>query len=327
MSDNKPLVSIITPSYNQGKYIEETLRSVLLQDYPNIEYIVIDGASTDNSVEVIERYKDRLAYFVSEKDEGQSDAINKGFSLAHGEIIAWLNSDDLYTEHAVSRAVEALTHNPDAGFVYSNVLSIDMQSEVFNTMIFGDWGLPELMRFSIICQPGVFMRKKALDAVGYLNPAYHYLMDHHLWLKIAANYPVQYIDEFWAAARYHPEAKNLTGGARYGDEAFKLLDWMRSQPLLAELINKDDKKIEAGAHHLRAHYLLDSGENWNAFKSYLKAALKDSRVFCADFQRMGFALVNSIIPVSSLRESFIEKRTEAVRSKNFCELLEFIKTK
>jgi len=327
MNDNKPLVSIITPSYNQGKYIEETLRSVLLQDYPNIEYIVIDGASTDNSVEVIEKYRDRLAFFVSEKDDGQSDAINKGFSMAHGEIIAWLNSDDVYTEHAVARAVDALIQNPEVGFVYSNVLSMDMRSEVFNTMTFGDWGLPELMRFKIICQPGVFMRKKALDAVGYLNPAHHYLMDHHLWLKIAAKYPVQYIDEFWAAARYHPEAKNLTGGGHYGDEAFNLLDWMKSQPLMADTLNENLKEIEAGAHHLRAHYLLDSGENWNAFKSYLKAVVRDSRVLRTDYQRMGFALVNSIVPVSRLKTFFLERRTNAIRSKNYGQLLEFIKSK
>ena len=260
MINSKPLVSIITPSYNQGRYIEETLQSVLKQDYPRIEYLVIDGGSTDNSVEVINKYRDRLAFFVSEKDKGQSDAINKGFKKATGEIIAWLNSDDVYTEHAVARAVDVLQNNPDCGFVYGNVLSMDMQSEVFNTMTFGDWGLAELMRFKIISQPGLFMRKSALDAVGFLDPNYHYLMDHHLWLKIAAKFSVKYVDEFWAAARYHPEAKNLTGGAHYGDEAFKLFEWMKTQPEMASILASDERKIKAGAHHLSAHYLLDSGE-------------------------------------------------------------------
>ena len=324
MKNKTPLVSIITPSFNQGKYIEETLRSVLLQDYPNIEYIVIDGASTDNSVEVIEQYKDRLAYFVSEKDEGQSDAINKGFCKAKGEIIAWLNSDDVYTEHAVARAVKALEQYPDCGFVFGNVLSMDMQSEVFNMMTFGDWGLPELMRFKIISQPGIFIRKKALDAVGYLNPAYHYLMDHHLWLKIATKFPIQYIEEFWAAARYHPEAKNLKGGAHYGDEAFILFEWMKSQPELDGLIKKNKKKIEAGAHHLRAHYLLDSGQNWNSLMSYVNAAARNPSIFCTDYKRMAFALVNSVFPINRLRDSFLERRTISVRSKNFNQLLDYI---
>jgi len=327
MKNRQPLVSIITPSFNQGKFINETLRSVLMQDYPHIEYIVIDGASTDNSVEVIKQYRQRLAYFVSEKDKGQSDAINKGFSKANGEIIAWINSDDVYTEQAVSRAVEALGQYPDCGFVFGNVLSMDMQSEIFNTMTFGDWGLHDLMRFKIISQPGVFMRKKALDAVGYLNPDYHYLMDHHLWLKIAAKFPVQYNNEFWAAARYHPEAKNLTGGAHYGREAFKLYEWMKAQPELAELVKIHRKKIEAGAHHLCAHYLLDSGEDWSAFKSYLKASVRDRAVLRADYQRMGFALANSILPVNSLRTSFLNRRANAVRSKNYGKLLEFINSK
>jgi len=324
MINNQPLVSIITPSYNQGKYIEETLRSVLRQDYPRIEYIVIDGGSTDNSVSIIESYKDQLAYFVSEKDKGQSDAINKGFKRATGEIIAWLNSDDVYTEHAVSRAVEELRDCPDCGFVFGNVLSIDMQSRVFNTMTFGDWGLQDLMRFKIISQPGLFMRKKALDAVGYLNDDFHYLMDHHLWLKIASHYPVQYIDEFLAAARYHPEAKNLTGGAHYGREAFVLYDWMKSHPELAQLAHQDRRKIKAGAYHLQAHYLLDSGQNWNALKSYLKAAVRDRRIFLSEYKRMGFALINSIIPARELRSSYLKKRTSKIQSLNYDRLLAYI---
>ncbi len=325
MINKKPLVSIITPSYNQGRYIEETIQSVVKQDYPNIEYIVIDGLSTDNSVEIIEKYKDQITYFVSEKDDGQSEAINKGFNIATGDIIAWLNSDDVYTEGAISSAVEMLEKNPICGFVFGNVLSIDMASNVFNTMTFGDWGLAELMRFKIISQPGIFMRKSALDAVGYLNPAYNYLMDHHLWLKISAKFPVQYANAFWAAARYHPEAKNLTGGAHYGDEAFLLYDWMQSQPEMQPFMKTEGKKIKAGAHHLRARYLLDSGENWEAFKSYLKAAFGDTRILFAEYKRIAFSFINSLVPVETLRSSFLKQRTSLVKTKNYGELLAYIK--
>ncbi|NMD27205.1 MAG: glycosyltransferase, partial [Chloroflexi bacterium] len=156
------LISIITPSYNQAAFLEQTLRSVLEQDYPNIEYWVIDGGSTDGSVDIIKRYAPKLAGWVSEADDGQADAINKGFARARGEYIAWLNSDDLYYPGALSEAVRALEANPAAPFVFSDVESIDETGKAFNRMHYGDWGLADLMRFRIIGQPGVFMRRSAL---------------------------------------------------------------------------------------------------------------------------------------------------------------------
>jgi len=126
----QPLVSIVTPSFNQVKYLEETIRSVLEQDYPKIEYIVIDGGSTDGSVEVIRKYADRLAYWVSEADRGQTDAINKGFATAHGSILAWLNSDDTYKPGAVSEAVAYLQNHPNIGMVYGDLDFIDEQSKI-----------------------------------------------------------------------------------------------------------------------------------------------------------------------------------------------------
>ena len=215
---NQPLVSVITPSFNQAKYLHAAYESVVSQNYPNIEYFIVDGGSTDGSVDLIRSWatgkNSRLAWWISEKDKGQADAINKGFSKASGEIIAWLNSDDQYMKGAVEKAVSIFEANPELGLIYSNVFSIDAESKLINVMRYGNWGLDDLMAFNIIGQPGVFMRKQALDEAGYLDPAYHYLLDHHLWLRIAEKYQILYVDDFFAAARFHSEAKNMCSGSR-----------------------------------------------------------------------------------------------------------------
>jgi len=325
MKPKYPLISIITPSYNQGQFLEETIRSVLLQDYPAIEYIIIDGGSTDNSKDIIKKYKKKLAWSVSEIDNGQADAINKGLKKATGEFVAWLNSDDIYTENAISSAVEKLKSNPNCGMVYSNVLSIDSESSIFNTMQYGDWGMPELMQFKVIGQPGIFMRKKALDDVGFLDPKFHYLMDHHLWLKIASKYPIKHVDEFWAAARFHPAAKNLTGSEKYGKEAFRIYEWMGKQPDFLPLFQKHKKKIEAGAYLLQARYLLEGKKNWLAFKDYMKGVSLDIGSLPREINRIAYSLLNGLIPLEKLKENYIHKRTEMIKLENYDYLIDYLK--
>ena len=152
----------ITPSFNQAAYLEQTILSVLQQDHPRIEYIVIDGASTDTSVDIIRKYENKLSYWVSEKDHGQAEAINKGFTHATGEIVAWLNSDDYYLAGAVSSAVRIFEENPDVVLVYGNMLAVDEHGVTFNTLNYKQLTLEDLLCFQIIGQPAVFMRRLSL---------------------------------------------------------------------------------------------------------------------------------------------------------------------
>ena len=170
-----PLVSIITPSYNQAAFLEQTMHSVLEQDYPNIEYLVADGGSDDGSVEIIKRYADRLAWWVSEKDHGQAEAINKGFSRARGEYIAWVNSDDFYLPGAISAAVKEFQQHPEVGLVFGDVKVVDKDEKILNHLHYGNWGLAELMTFHIIGQPAVFLRRSVLEKAGFLDESYHFM--------------------------------------------------------------------------------------------------------------------------------------------------------
>lgn len=268
----EPLVSIITPSYNQAAYLQAAIESVLNQDYPSIEYIVVDGGSMDGSKEIIQSYSDRLVWWVSEPDQGQADAINKGFKRAKGDIIAWLNSDDLYLPGVISSAVRVFHENPEAGLVYGDAVSADGEGNLLNELRFFSWGLEDLLEFKIICQPAVFMRRSALEKIGYLDLNYHFFLDHQLWIRMARVTTLIHHPEIWAVSRYHDQAKNVVLASESGKEAYQILAWAEKEPGLAEVMQKNGKKIRAGAHQINARYLLDGGLGCKAWIKYLEAA-------------------------------------------------------
>jgi glycosyltransferase involved in cell wall biosynthesis len=264
-------VSIITPSFNQATFIAQAMLSVLQQDYPDIEYLVVDGGSTDGSVEIIKEHGRRLAWWTSETDAGQAEAINKGLARAHGDIIAWLNSDDYYLPGAVSAAVNSLHANPGAVLVYGNMLAVDERGTRINSLNYRQLSLEDLLCFQIIGQPAVFFRRDALDRAGRLDTSLHFLLDHQLWIRLAQQGQMIHVDQTWAAARYHAAAKNRTGAPQFGREAFRILEWAANERHLAAVLQRVSRRAHASAHRVDARYLLDGGQPSAALRAWLRS--------------------------------------------------------
>ena len=210
----EPLVTIVTPSYNQGCFIRATIESVLSQDYPHVEYIIMDGGSTDETASVVKDYASRLT-FISEKDRGQSHAINKGFRMAQGSILAWLNSDDLYLPGCIRSAVDCFQRNAAAGAVYGEGYLIDYSGNTScrfpHTEAFNLWKLVFLSDY--ILQQSVYFRKEVLEDLGYLDEDLHYTMDWDILIRIGMKYHIEYVPEFMGCLREYPESKSSSGGA------------------------------------------------------------------------------------------------------------------
>ena len=224
MSDSPlPLVSIVTPSFNQAHYLESTILSVLEQDYPNIEYIIVDGGSSDGSLEIIRRYANRLAWWVSEKDNGQTDAINKGFARVKGDILAWLNSDDTYERNAVREAVSFLQERPEVGLVYGDANFIDENGRIIGRFPAAQTNYRRLRRGYVhIPQQSAFWRAELWRKVGPLDPSFFFAMDYDLWVRLAALAPLQYLPRLWAGFRLHTQGKTIAADDRCWPEMLKV---------------------------------------------------------------------------------------------------------
>lgn len=220
---NRPTVSIITPSFNQARFLEATICSVLEQDYPNIEYLVVDGGSTDGSAEIIEKYANQLAWWTSEPDRGQTDAINKGFARATGDILAWLNSDDTYEQGAVAGAVAFLSANPKVGLVYGDTNFVDAAGQVIGKFNAQQTSLRRLRQGGVyIPQQAAFWRADLWRQVGPLDPSFYFAMDYDLWVRLAQVTEIRYTPQLWANFRLHGDAKTIAADERCWPEMLRV---------------------------------------------------------------------------------------------------------
>jgi glycosyltransferase involved in cell wall biosynthesis len=219
-----PSISIITPSFNQAQFIEETILSVLNQDYPNIEYIVVDGGSTDQTLDILKKYERRIKW-LSEKDQGQADAVNKGLKMASGEIIGWLNSDDTYEPGCIQKVVACFLKSPEAVLVYGNGYQMNQEGKDKKPFIVRKVTFNKLSKINKLLQPSIFFKKETIEKVGYLDAHLHYVMDFELWVRFFKRYEKQtkYIPDYLSNWRLYPDTKTSLNRANIFQELFEVL--------------------------------------------------------------------------------------------------------
>ena len=240
-----PVISIVTPSYNQGEFLEETLVSVLSQEGDfSLDYLVIDGGSSDCSPQLIQAYAERLEKgewpvrcrgiryrWLSEKDRGQTDALMKGFNLAEGEILAWLNSDDVYLPGALQAVATFFRDNPGTALLYGDADYCDENGEVVGRYPVEDFDLAKLAWFNFFCQPSTFFRKEAFEAIGGLDPSLHFAMDYDLFVRIGERFDCRYLPQVFSKYRLHEEAKTVRNDVLFDNHeealrvAMKYFNW------------------------------------------------------------------------------------------------------
>lgn len=220
-----PKITVVMPSYNQGKFIEESIRSVLLQDYDNLEFIIIDGGSTDNSVDIIKKYDQWISYWVSERDNGQADALKKGFARASGDIIAWLNSDDMYCPETLHSVGGFYANNREVGLIYGDSEMIDATGAAIERIKGQNGDLQRLLTKNFIPQPSAFFSRKAFNAVGGINADLHFIMDYELWIRMMLRgTSFHYLPITLSRFRWYPDSKSGSYSTQFGKEYLRYIE-------------------------------------------------------------------------------------------------------
>jgi len=267
-----PLVTVVTPSLNQAEFLPHTIESVLSQDYPGIEYIVMDGGSTDGSVEVIERYADRLASWCSQRDGGQADAVNRGWERSRGSILAFLNSDDVYLPGAVSAIVAAFRDHPEAGLVHGQGQLITRHGRVLQTTrVCAEPAQGMLEALTCLPQPATFVRRAVLDRIGMLDPTLHFGLDMDFHLRAVGNFPAVSLSRAIACLRLHPRAKTVALGLRAAPEVLRIAGKIVAHPANYPRFAVDEAVVWSRAHQFAAQFLYMHGEPRQAWLNLKRA--------------------------------------------------------
>jgi glycosyltransferase involved in cell wall biosynthesis len=270
----EPLVSIVTPSFNQADYLEETILSVLQQDYANVEYYVMDGGSTDGSVEIIRAYEDRLAGWVSQPDGGQAHALNKGFGLAKGDYLGWLCSDDTYLPGAIATLVGALERDPAAALAYGDAVYTDELSELKDPAPSGRWDPPQMVRTAQVPnqQPATLYRRSAWEAAGPLDERAWYYLDYELTVRLAGVGGGIRIPEQLATYRIHPDGKSTGRPVLKAEDALRCADEFMTSNLVPEPLRVEARAGRAALHRVAGQSFYAALELGQARRAYLRAA-------------------------------------------------------
>ncbi|HEY3104441.1 MAG TPA: glycosyltransferase family 2 protein [Pyrinomonadaceae bacterium] len=287
-----PRITVVTPSFNQGHLIEETIRSVLLQGYPNLEYIIVDGGSTDQTVEIIRRYEKWLAYWVSEPDRGQSHAINKGWERATGEVCAWLNSDDVYLRDTFEHAARAFINEPHICMVYGDAVLIDEASKVDGHLRTPEFSLRELLQMNFIPQPSTFLRRSVLTRTGLLDQSLHLCMDYDLWLRVALEGKVRHVGKTLSAMRMHAASKTCMQIVKMGVELADIASRFIEKPALPPEIRARGEHLLSRQRWVAGTMLWFSGEA-DAARKYVEATLINPTML--DAEDLAICVANAAI--------------------------------
>lgn len=312
-----PRVSIVTPSFNQGQFIEETIRSVLLQGYPNLEYIIMDGGSADSSVEIIQKYAPWLAYWISEPDRGQADAINKGFEKTTGQFLAWINSDDYFYPGFVYRRVLAFQSNSDVDFLYGDV-DEGWDIEPHKRRRYGeDLSFSELLttlRVSIP-QQSCMWRRSVLENVGGLDPKWRVALDWEFFLRVGLKCRMKYLPGAVAFFRYHPCSKSISEESRWITEVPAMYDeFFMREDLPPEILAI--KRQALAASHLYSARILCEYALFNAVVTELMRAYKIYPPSLFSFRFGKLALLFAMGPWGRALWRKVAKRPDYSQRKN-----------
>lgn len=275
-SEATPRVTVITPSFNQGKYLEEAIRSVVLQDHPNLEYIVMDGGSTDSSVDVIKRYEPWISYWVSKPDDGQADAINTGFARATGDYLCWLNADDVLYQGFLSRRVEEFGSRPRTDLIYGDIDT--GWSEETRTVLKGEPpSFLDMLRTLRVAVPqqGAMWRRTTVQHLGGLDPRWHVVLDREFFLRIIQRGRAEYIPGRCGFFRQHDGAKSVAQATAWVAELplmyVELFDGQSLEPRARRLENETMASV-----HLLCADILRAAHNWSGSLNHLTKAFRRS---------------------------------------------------